>query len=338
MFAIVRRLGVASATVLAVAAMAVLAPASAPAQSAFSREALSARVPVVREHTYVVNAKVRPLLLFWIGRDDIGDARITWRQGPGHRRAFELLVGSDPARAPRRVNRWGYIVEELDGDKADILGVMSQSNEETLEEAEAKIAREGALSTFKASRAAIVGSQAVGGAMTLQAPARLTYRDLDALLLTIPASPPAVHTSVVPPGTHPGFLVAMASLMHAAEGPCRTANGGRPKGVAAVRYLYNQTVYGLSFESCRHQPEFRTKTETFADLVDGRFQITNTTTKRETDFRILYGASDELRGVPVRAVFRPRWWMEVELVLDRSGAALSDRSLTGRATVDAVRK
>jgi hypothetical protein len=30
----------------------------------------------------------------------------------------------------------------------------------------------------------------------------------------------------------------------------------------------------------------------------------------------VYGASGELCGVPVRAVFRPRWWMEVELLLD----------------------
>jgi hypothetical protein len=33
---------------------------------------------------------------------------------------------------------------------------------------------------------------------------------------------------------------------------------------------------------------------------------------------MFYGTSGELREVPVRAVFRPRWWIEVELVLDRS--------------------
>jgi hypothetical protein len=112
--------------------------ASEPFQQAtFSCDALSARVPVVREHSYVVNAKVRPVLLFWIGRDNIGAARITWRKGSG-RRTFEFLIGSDPARAPRQINRWGFIVEELDADNAEVLGVMRESNEETIEEAKAK--------------------------------------------------------------------------------------------------------------------------------------------------------------------------------------------------------
>jgi hypothetical protein len=48
--------------------------------------------------------------------------------------------------------------------------------------------------------------------------------------------------------------------------------------------------------------------------------VRNRTTHDETKFRVVYGASGELCGVPVRAVFRPRWWMEVELLLDRPRA------------------
>jgi hypothetical protein len=64
----------------------------------------------------------------------------------------------------------------------------------------------------------------------------------------------------------------------------------------------------------------RIKTGTFADIVDGRFQVRNRTTNYETKFRVLYGLSGDLQAVPVRIVFRPRWWIEVELVLDRSSA------------------
>lgn len=295
-------------------------PGAGGVQSEFSSKALAERMPVARTSEYILNAKVRPLLLFWIERDNVGDARLTWRRGADGRQAFEFLVGSDPARAPRRINRWGYIVEELAGDRVEILGVMSDASEQTIEEAKAKTATHSDVSTFKASRTTVAGRQAVNGVVTLQAPARLTYHDLEALLVLIPGSSPVVRHVEVPPGTRPGFLVAVDSLMSAAAGPCRASNGGRPAGLSPVRYLYNQTFYDVSLESCRHEPAFRTKTATFADLVDGRFQITNTTTKNETDFRILYGASSDLMGVPVRAVFRPRWWMEVELVLQRPGA------------------
>jgi hypothetical protein len=294
---------------------AVLAPAPGVAQSAFSYPALRTRLPVLREHRYVVNAKVRPLLLFWIGRDDVGDARITWRQGPDGSRAFEFLVGTDPARAPRRINRWGFIVEELRGAEAEILGLMTESSEETIDQAKAKIERRDDVAVFKASRTTLVGNRGVNGTITLRAPAHLTYRDLDTLLDLIPASLPTVRAVAVPSSTHQGFLVAMDALLRATVGPCRTVEGGRRKDVPAVRYLYNQTVYELSLESCRTEPQFRTATDTFADVVDGRFQLTNTRTKRETNFRVAYGASGDLSEVPVRAIFRPRWWIEVELVI-----------------------
>src|SRR5262245_5961432 len=60
-----------------------------------------------QRHHYTMNARVRPLL-FWIGRDDVGDAVVAKRQN-GESVGYSLLIGSDPDRAPRRINRWGYI-------------------------------------------------------------------------------------------------------------------------------------------------------------------------------------------------------------------------------------
>jgi hypothetical protein len=308
---------------VAVLCLAALAPAAESVQS-FSYKALSARLPVVRERSYLINARVRPLLLFWISRDDVGDARITWREGSGNRRAFELLVGSDPDRAPRRINRWGFIVEELSAEKAEILGVMKESSEQTIEEAEAEISRQDNVSTFKAARTTITGDRAVSGSMTVHAPAHLTYRELDSLLGLMPAEPPRVRTLELPPGTQKGFLVAMDSLIRASIEPCGTKGGTGARAVPAVPYLYNQTLFDLSLLSCDYHPELQTKTETFANVVDGRFQVKNRTTKNETKFRVFYGTSGELHGQPVRAMFRPRWWMEVELVLDRSTGGARD--------------
>jgi hypothetical protein len=267
-------------------------------QTAFSNGALGARIPIVREHSYIVNAKVRPAL-FWIGRNNIGGARLTWRKGANGRRAFEFLIGSDPARAPRHINRWGFIVEELNADNAEVLGVMRESNEETIEEAEAHTAQQdGHLNVFKVARTTIEGNTAVSGTMKVHGPAHLTYRDLDALLALIPAQPPDVRTLELPAGTQKGFLVAMDTLMHDSAAACRNT----------VPYVYNRTIYDLSLLSCDYEPQ---------DIVVGRFLVKNRSTKRETKFRVSYGTSGELAGVPVRAVFRPRWWMEIELLLDR---------------------
>jgi hypothetical protein len=287
---------------------------SAGAQAPFSHQAFDARAPIVREHTYQVNAQIRPLLLFWIGRDDVGEARLAWRAGSDGRRAFEFLIGSDPDRAPRKINRWGFIVEELTADGAQVLGLMSESNEQTIEEAEAEIARQNGVAAFRASRTVIAGDEAVNRTMRVDAPAHLTYRDLDALLALLPATSTNERTVRVPPGTERGFLSAIDGLLQASVGPCATKQGAR--GVHGVHYLYNRTVFDLALESCKHERELRVHKHTFTDIVDGRFYIRNRTTKNKTEFRILYGTAGDLRAVPVRAVFRPRWWMEVELVLN----------------------
>lgn len=90
----------------------------------------SESTPAVQEHLYTVNAKVRLIPLVWIGRDNIGGARITRRQDVSGRRTVEFLVGSDPVRAPRGINRWGFIMESVNPHNAEVLGAMKESNEE----------------------------------------------------------------------------------------------------------------------------------------------------------------------------------------------------------------
>ena len=67
-------------------------------------------LPVLRMHRYKMAGRIRPLL-FWIGRDDVGMGEIVWRGAEGAV-AYELLIGTDAAKAPRAINRWGYILED----------------------------------------------------------------------------------------------------------------------------------------------------------------------------------------------------------------------------------
>src|SRR5918993_3859015 len=191
-------------------------------------------LPVVAERYYRMLAKVRPLL-FWISRDDVGGARIGWLGDQGGSKGFELLIGSDPARAPRKINRWGYIAEELRGSTASTLGVMKQSNEESIEEAKAKLGKDtGGTHAFKAIRATTENGQAKADVLTLQAAGDLTYRDVGSLLTLIDgnASPTSSKTVKLPAGTRPGFLLALSDLM------------ANPK-LKSVPYVYNGKFHTL---------------------------------------------------------------------------------------------
>src|SRR5215831_13217195 len=60
------------------------------------------------QYNYAMTARVR-LLFFWAGKDDVGGGYI--RHGvsteDSRKEFFQVLFGSDPAKAPRTINRWG---------------------------------------------------------------------------------------------------------------------------------------------------------------------------------------------------------------------------------------
>jgi hypothetical protein len=281
---------------------------------------------VVREQ-YVLNARIRPLLLFWIGRDNVGGATITWRTDDG-RRAIELLIGTDPNRAPRQINRWGYVREEASDGEADVVGVMTASSEESLEQAESEVDRRrtsgGTL--LKGVHTTFTSSEAVTTTASVEMAGRVTYRQVDEALGALRAHPTGTTRGERPSNVEPGFLFAMTTLIDRSLGPCRTT-GDRHGEVAPVTYLYRQTIYDASLRSCSYAASFQTKLGAFPDVIDGRFDIRNRRTGEETKFRIVYGASGASSGRPVYIVFRPRWWMEAELV--RAPVDLATRGSTG---------
>jgi hypothetical protein len=291
-----------------------------PVESAVRPEPEAATAEA-REDVYVVNGRIRPLLLFWIGRDNIGEARITRTPDAAGHETMELLIGSDPARAPRKINRWGYVREQVTPEGATLLGLMRASDEKTLEEAEAAVAREGAGTTvFRAVRTTIRGRQAVSGTMRIQTPATFTFRDLDAILEMLPERADTSTSTELPAGTTPGFLAAMDALLRESADVCvRPPASGRPR-VRPVSYFYNRTVYDLRLVSCEYTESLRTKVAVYPTVVEGRFELRNRTTREVTRFQIAFGTADALAARPVRAVFRPHWWIELELLLDRAAS------------------
>lgn len=302
-----------AASVVAVA-LTTVAVLPLPATQGAADPARGTDMPIVREAHFVVNARIRPLL-FWMGRDDVGGAQMTWRAAGGDtRRAIELLIGSDPARTPRQINRWGFIAEQVRGTSGEVVGVMKGSSDETFDEARANVGQDEAGSLMRAVRTTIDGNRAVTHVSSFVAPPSVTYHQLDAVLAMWPAGSNVTRSFDLPPGTEKGFLLAMTRLTARSAEACRS--GARTVPSATLSYLYAQTVYDLTLASCEYKPRLQTGNGTWTDIVDGRFQVRSRRTGEVTTFEVSYGPSRDWWQVPVRAVFRPRWWMEVELLLD----------------------
>jgi hypothetical protein len=263
-------------------------------------------LPVVAQHYYRMLAKMRPLM-FWISRDNVGGARIGWLGDQHGSKGFELLIGSDPLRAPRQINRWGYIAEELRGSSASTLGVMKQSNDESIEDAKAKLGSEPASShTFKAIRATTSNGQARADVLTLHVRNDFTYRELGSLLTLVNnhAATTDSKTVSLPSGMRPGFLLALSDLI------------SNPK-LKSVAYVYNGKFHTLHVKGVDAISTLPGRPN-YGRLMRVRFETENQSTRERTPFEITYGTTGSLKEVPVHVSYQPRWWFQVELFLEDS--------------------
>lgn len=270
---------------------------------------------VVAEHAYTLAVRVRPLL-FWIRRDNVGDARLTWSAGPVGTRRLEFLIGSDPERTPMRINRWGYLAETTCGGAAALVGVMTESDEQSVEEARASTEGGGRGGhAFKAIRSSFAAGESRAEVTRLVVAENFTYRDVDVVLQRALREAGAARRLQVVAGTESGFLVAVAALVHErVEAFART--GRVERGPATTRtFVYGDRLFDLSIRSSTLVPALVAGGVHVRPVIESEFEVRNLTTKQRTPFRIAYGTEAPFAEVPVRVVYRPRWWFEAELLL-----------------------
>ncbi len=301
---------------LCAAALAVIAAAGATGPTTSPSAPIVGSGPgtalrVEREHSYTMAGKIRPLL-FWIGRDKVGMARIVWRRGADESRAYELLIGTDPDSAPRRLNRWGYIAESREGANGSILALMSRSEESSIEEVGER-PKGGA--EFKAMRSRIDGGTALSVVPSVWSHTDPTFRDVDALIeqVNLASDGAAPRTIAVPPGTRPGFLGAVAELVHASVVSLSGARaGGSAPRLTPVPYVYGVRLYDLSMRSHERVKASQASADA-GPQARGKFEIRNRSTGELTRFELTYGLDGPLAEVPTEIVYQPRWWLKVEL-------------------------
>jgi hypothetical protein len=288
----------------------------------------SAPVADVERHHYSISARVRPLLLFWISRSDVGDAIVTRRRGSSGA-AYSLLIGSDPDRAPRRINRWGYIDEETRGAQATLVGLMTESDEESVERAEASIQRQSSGDrVFKIIRATIDGDEATSIVTAVAAPASYSFRQVNAVLALAQRQPvegSEARTRVIhlPPGTRPGFLAALSEVMHEHVAQWRASGRVQPGG--SLTYVYHGRLYELRATRARPVANVHVGASSFASAITSDFETRSTYDGEVTRFSMTYGAEGPFAEIPLAASFQPRWWMQIDLALDdtTSGPSLT---------------
>lgn len=281
-------------------------PSPDPAPSAALRETMVRR--------YTMSGYIRPLL-FWIGRDDIGLARVTWRRGAGDARGYELLIGTDPRRAPRSLNRWGFISEELSDGDAAILALMTRADESSYEEAAASTGTGAARGDFRAISTRAAGDMVTWQIAAVPSPEPLTIHDVDAVLTRVVGATAAASRREMraPPDIRRGFLSALAELLDRSAQVARTPRPRAEDKQPRLRYLFGGRLYDLQLRRFERGVE-RVGPDSVA-VLRSEFEIRTLATGARTRFDLASGLDGRLAGVPVTVAWQPRWWLKIRLQL-----------------------
>lgn len=259
----------------------------------------------VRTRTYRLAGRIRPLL-FWFGRDDVGSARIVWRRGEGSTVGYDLLVGTDPTRAPRGLNRWGFVAEQSTGLDGALLALMTGKDEANYEDASA--AASSGAGDVRAIRCVVNDGRARWLVSRVPSSAPLTLRDVDTVITRIDqqGQQDGQREQALPPATRPGFLGSVAELID------RAVAGGAVAAIPPVRYVFGPRLYELRLRTLR---PVTAPCCAAAPAVRAVFETRALATGTVTTFEIVSGTTGDLAGVPLLVQWQPRWWLKLELHL-----------------------
>ena len=272
------------------------------------------------EHVYRITGKVR-FLVFWASADDVGGARVSWR-GRDRNQSVSLLIGSEPTRAPRQVNEWGYIREAAAGDLTTVFGIRTVTDGDSPAEAEARRTQAGGVTELGVLCSSVSPLNASSRTATVYVSDGATYRDLGRVLHAVERHGRWNRRGALRPSdTEPGFLTALDRLIRSTA--AAAADTDDP-ACGRFAYIYKDAVYDLFARRVDRIRELRTRSRIYHDLLRSDIVIRNRASGSTTSFSMTYGTTGPLAGVPVTARYQPNWWFKVELELDDEAAVPPD--------------
>jgi hypothetical protein len=293
------------------------------------------------QYNYVMTARVR-LLFFWIGKDDVGGGYIRHgisAQDP-RKEMIQVLFGSDPAKAPRAINRWGSGVEmQWHKDPVNpasaarsngvvhsaFFGFMKSSKGKSVGEMQEELKKEGEhgehLFTGILSRAE--PGQALSTVVPLASDTDYNLHQYDSaepiMIERLASSDRPIRSlnDAAGCGRAEEFLGTMSELID------KALRGEKRK--VSLCYVYDAQVHTLTLEHTEPVKSVSIKVQaaksgtliekTYEDLIEADFMSSQASTGKKTYFTILIGTKGELRGVPVQIRYQPNWWFQVVLNL-----------------------
>ena len=228
------------------------------------------------------------------------------------------------------INRWGFISEQTEGDTARLAGVMTETTDRTIDAARANpFAAANDSHVFRAIRATVHDNEAATATARIVVDTDVTYRRYAALLDRLPGDDSAVQRVRLAAGTEPGFLTAMKALVHDSVEKCQ--NPARAAAGTGLRrdYVYMGRIYTVSLSNASIVKGLSVAGRTYATAVDGDFEIRNKATGATTEFEMTYAITGADRETPLRVVYRPRWWVELQLLLVDPSASKVAMALAG---------
>jgi hypothetical protein len=284
------------------------------------------------QYDYLMTARVR-LLIFWAGKDDVGGGYI--RRGVSSEvprlEFIQVLFGSDPAKAPRAINRWGagtevsWHKEPVSTTRAEdisasaFFGFMKSSQGKSASEMQSELEREKkqGLHDFTGILSRVEASRALSLVVPLQSETDFNLHDYDRaeplMLEHLGESARPVRSLQDSSRCQRSaeFLATVAELMD-------DAVEGRPAPLEslAVRLHGPNNVVLLD--------------ATHKNLLQLDFVSTHKLTGKKVYFTIYAGTQGALRGVPVQICYQPNWWFQVVLNLRPEKVVAPDSAVAAR--------
>lgn len=290
------------------------------------------------QYNYEMTARVR-LLVFWAGKENVGGGYV--RKGRSSQEQnvelVQVLFGSDPAKAPRAINRWGAGTEvfrprAVSGDHSSaysaFFGFMKSSKGKSVSEMQGELAKEGAQGQhlFSAILSRVDSGRALSLIVPMQSNVDYNLHQLgeaesyvfDEFLSSTRPVKEIPSASQCP--RNAGFLGTVAELIDAALAGQKTP--------VALCYVYDAQVHTLSLRSVSPLSKLTVRTHapnapkdapaaerTYSNLLEAEFLSESKDSSKHSNFTLVLGTSGSLRGIPIQIRYQPNWWFQVVLNL-----------------------